>query len=131
MIYRQAAIDAVSKGCEELRGTFGRCKEKLLSLPSAQPEYRFDEWCTECKEYDQERHRCPRFNAVIRTAIEEMEADRKNGEWIDAPVYKQTQNGKTWDGYTYCSVCKEMHEYGYRSKFCPDCGTKMEGRKES
>lgn len=36
-ISRQAAIDAVSKGCQEWRGIFGRCEANLLSLPSAQP----------------------------------------------------------------------------------------------
>ena len=37
LISRQAAIDAVSEACEEWRGIFARCKEKLLSLPSVQP----------------------------------------------------------------------------------------------
>lgn len=52
--------------------------------------------------------------------------DRKVGKWIDDPVYKQTWDGKTWDGYTYCSECREMHKYGYRSNYCLNCGTKME-----
>lgn len=50
---------------------------------------------------------------------------RKRGRWIDEPVYKQTMDGRTWDGYTYCSECREMHEYGYRSNFCPNCGADM------
>ena len=37
-IYRQAAIDAVSEACEELRGVFGRCEDALKALPTAQPE---------------------------------------------------------------------------------------------
>lgn len=32
-------------------------------------ERRTDEWCTDCKEYDTERHCCPRFNRVIRAAM--------------------------------------------------------------
>ena len=52
--------------------------------------------------------------------------ERKKGKWIDEPVYKQTIDGKTWDGYTYCSECREMHEYGYRSNFCPSCGAEMQ-----
>lgn len=32
-----------------------------------------NEWCTDCKEYDQERHCCPRYNRVIRSAILEAE----------------------------------------------------------
>lgn len=38
MIYLEDAINAVDYACEELRGVFGRCEEKLLALPSAQPE---------------------------------------------------------------------------------------------
>lgn len=29
----------------------------------------FDEWCTDCKEYDTEKKCCPRFNRVIRGAL--------------------------------------------------------------
>lgn len=28
-----------------------------------------EEWCTDCKEYDNEKHCCPRFNKVIRTTL--------------------------------------------------------------
>ena len=31
-----------------------------------------DEWCTDCKEYDHEKHCCPRFNRVIRTTLNEV-----------------------------------------------------------
>ena len=54
----------------------------------------------------------------------------KTGRWIDEPIYKQTMDGKTWDGYTYCSECREMHEYGYRSNYCPNCGAAMEGEED-
>lgn len=30
-----------------------------------------DEWCTDCKEYDNEKNCCPRFNKVIREALKE------------------------------------------------------------
>lgn len=53
--------------------------------------------------------------------------ERKVSKWIDEPVYRQTMDGKTWDGYTYCSLCKEMHEYKYRSNFCSYCGARMKG----
>lgn len=43
-ISRQSAIDAVSEGCQELRGIFSRCEANLLSLPSAQPERKRGEW---------------------------------------------------------------------------------------
>ena len=40
-ISRRAAIEAVSHGCQEWRGIFGRCEENILALPSAQPEQRW------------------------------------------------------------------------------------------
>ena len=37
LISRQAALEAVSYECGELRGVFERIEERLLALPSAQP----------------------------------------------------------------------------------------------
>ena len=36
LISRQAAIDAVSRGCQEFRGIFAECEKKLNALPSAE-----------------------------------------------------------------------------------------------
>ena len=90
-------------------------------LPSAQPEYRLDEWCTDCKEYDTEKHCCPRFNQVIRTTLNEMKSERKKGKWIyNSPVtMKCDQCGfviKDWDWH--------------RFKFCPNCDCDMRGEQE-
>lgn len=35
-----------------------------------------DEWCTECKEYDNEKHYCPRFRKVIRRTVQEIQEER-------------------------------------------------------
>lgn len=35
-----------------------------------------DVWCEDCKEYDKEHHNCPRFNRVIRTALEDADMVR-------------------------------------------------------
>lgn len=43
---------------------------RLLSLTD-EVERKEGEWCTDCKEYDQEKHCCPRFNKVIRTTLQE------------------------------------------------------------
>lgn len=51
-ISRRAAIDAVSKGCEELRGVFGRCEDALKALPSAQQKalkYTGESICLYCQ----------------------------------------------------------------------------------
>ena len=82
MISRQAAVDAV----EELDIPEDMCVFEILShievalgtLPSAQPK--FDEWCDDCKEYDKERHCCPRWNRVIRETVDDMKAAQPG--WI-------------------------------------------------
>lgn len=69
---------------------YGTYKPEVLSeylkeyfMPSAQPEYKLDEWCEDCKEYDHERHCCPRFNRVIRETLEEIQAEQKPEQrWI-------------------------------------------------
>ena len=78
LISRQAAVDALKTGLAFHSYAWGVAATIILSLPSAQTEYKLDEWCTDCKEYDNEMHCCPRFNRVIRTAIE----DSKVGKWI-------------------------------------------------
>ena len=45
---------------------------KGLSV-KAEPEQRYDEWCTDCKEYDHERHCCPRWNRVIRETLNDAQ----------------------------------------------------------
>ena len=74
LISRQAAIAKIANlpdvyWAEEACVDKGSAVEALLRLPSAQPA--LDEWCTDCKEYDQERHCCPRWNMVIRTALDD------------------------------------------------------------
>ena len=45
------------------------------TITKAEEEF---EWCTDCKEYDQERHCCPRWTKVIRNTVEEL----KQPQWI-------------------------------------------------
>ena len=82
MISRQAAIDAIA---EALKGVFVEyqdiAKKIIANVPSAQPD--LDEWCTDCKEYDQEKHCCPRWNRVIRETLKDA---RPEPRWI--PVSK-------------------------------------------
>ena len=33
-------------------------------------------WCTDCKEYDQEKHCCHRWSKVIRDTVEEMKQEQ-------------------------------------------------------
>ena len=50
-IDRQAAIDAVSEACFELRGVFGRCEDALKDLPSADVVEVV--YCSECKYWNE------------------------------------------------------------------------------
>ena len=82
----------------------------------------WDEWCTGCKEYDHERHCCPRFNRVIRTTLDEVTPQMIKGKW----------NQISPAGIYECSVCgqnvmtDDIDVYHY----CHGCGAKMEDQDE-
>lgn len=102
----------------------------LNSLLSAQPEQHYEEWCDSCKEYDQEKHSCPRWNKVIRSTVEELKSaqpERKKGKWVEH------HEPYTWMGYTYwtCSECGfgEENENKIKFNFCPNCGADMRGEQ--
>lgn len=67
--------------------------------------------------YEKRMEKCPLIEV----------SERKVGEWVDELVYRDWE---IWDGYTYCSECKQTHEYGYRPKFCPNCGAEMKGESD-
>ena len=81
LISRQAAIDVLHGYFDGMleTDTWSICDVYGLIkiLPSAEPPYNLDEWCHDCKEYDQERHCCPRFNRVIKQTKEDFEAQNE------------------------------------------------------
>lgn len=91
LIDRQAAIDALfglyeyqrdidpTEAADLVRQGIYLAEKKIDQLPSAQPD--LDEWCNTCREYDSEKHCCPRFNRVIRGAVEEVKAQPEQ-RWI-------------------------------------------------
>lgn len=110
MISRQAALDAfgLSEKTRKYGGDHSGYETRMLyeiqdvleGLPSAVPEYKMDEWCTDCQEYDQEKHCCPRFNRVIRDALKEAQDSSliRRQDAIDAVCM---------DG---CGLCREVIE---------------------
>ena len=75
-ISRQGAIQLVQKKAWLTTATKAQLIAGITQLPTADPG--LDEWCTDCKEYDQERHCCPRWNRVIRETLKD--ARKENGE---------------------------------------------------
>lgn len=81
-ISRQAAINIASGFCHP-----SNIAKELAKLPSVQPKYNTSEWCHDCKEYDQDKHCCPRFNRVIRNAVEEIKQP-KTGHCKDCKYFE-------------------------------------------
>lgn len=97
LISRQAAIDCLRNNIAYLQA-FGcdRAVTLIEEVPSAEPEVlacgegelsaepddaALHESCTDCPLYDHDRHRCPRFNKVIPTTIQEI-LDTQTQRWI-------------------------------------------------
>lgn len=131
LISRKAAIEAILSrtNCKSVRDLYEYNAEHdlhmmwtggivdaidmVIGVPSAEPDT--DEWCTDCKEYDHERHCCPRWNRVIRETLKDAQQERKTGRWTQispAGIYE-------------CSECAQMvmtKDIGcYR--YCPNCGS--------
>ena len=112
LIDRKSAIDSIEKHLrfvDELypltetdrimNHAFEIAASCVYNLPSAQPD--LDEWCTDCKEYDQEKHCCPRWNRVIRKTAEEV---RQNAEprWIPVTERLPEKRGEYLVTYHPC-----------------------------
>jgi len=50
----------------------GAKKMFSLAVEALENKDALDEWCTDCKEYDKEKHCCPRFTKVIRETLKEI-----------------------------------------------------------
>jgi len=69
--------------------------KRIKALSSAEPE--LDEWCYDCKEYDKEKHSCPRWNRVIRNALKDAQSEIiycKNCKFTDGK--KPISDGRYW-----------------------------------
>ena len=61
-IYRESAIDAVSRGCQEFRGIFAECEKNLNELPSAEPDVTR---CGKCTHKDKKIDYCHYLGITI------------------------------------------------------------------
>lgn len=92
-----------------------RIYDIIDNAPTVEPCYQTTS-CLDCKMYDKEKHNCPRFCEVIRSAIEE----RPQGEWIKI--------GELGLAYK-CNKCEEVSVTP--ENFCPNCGAKMREDSEN
>lgn len=79
-IPRVKVIDYLCKHCPDDGECFKDCDEikHLRKMPSVTPqEPQSFKWCTDCKEYDQEKHCCHRWSKVIRDTVEEMKQEQE------------------------------------------------------
>ncbi len=108
-------------------GSYARVLDKLIAMASAQPEPHNDEWCTDCKEYDHEKHCCPRFNRVIRETLKEAQPERKRGRWMLSEMYESDHVAMI------CSECGATYDKtvaGGPFDYCPACGADMRGKTD-
>ena len=85
------------------------------------------EWCHTCKEYDQERHSCPRMRDVISRTVKELEEQYKPkvGAWIENETTYADNVRQTCE----CSVCGKISPRPL-GDYCRWCGAKMEGASD-
>lgn len=112
--------------------TFRTKSGKTVEFAKVSEEF---EWCHDCKEYDAERHCCPRWTKVIRKTVEEVKQGRPKGKWIKPTGMMPPE----YHGHYECSECGfwAMRDW-YRpwkgvvlSKFCGGCGAEMEGEEDN
>ena len=90
--------------CQSYERTINKLRESL----SAKSET--FEWCTDCKEYDQEAHCCHRWSKMIKKTADEMKIVRckncKYAEYIDDVKTlwcTECGQGRTVASYDFCS----------------------------
>ena len=121
LIDRQAAINAIKSDLSPIIDTYDlyrvlkmacidRAVRKVEQVPSAQPE--LDEWCTDCSEYDSEKHCCPRWNRVIRNTLKDAEPfiSDDGTVMISVPKGQLDKVGRVIVTEESTKYCKMMYE---------------------
>lgn len=84
--------------CNQHRWNEAKEYEALIDRLTAQPEPHYDEWCTDCKEYDKERHCCPRGNKVIRQTLTNTQPEPCEDAVSRKAAIAQMQGLPKWNG---------------------------------
>ena len=127
LIDRKNAIDVLQiladKMTDEGRTVMAQAISVLRDLSSVKPD--MDEWCTECKEYDKEKHCCPRWNKVIRQTVEEMQMMGKIAKVIEHDASINTNDGYKYYRTEYIGGKKKKKVIG-GDEYCSHCGARLE-----
>ena len=114
-ISKRAVIEAITDELDKIdhvpQWVYDRLENKIRQLPSAEEES--FEWCTDCKEYDQEQHCCHRWSKIIKKTVDEMQIvrckDCKYAEYIDDVKTlwcTECGQGRTVAPYDFCSYAE-------------------------
>lgn len=80
-----------------------------------------DEWCTDCKEYDHEKHCCHRWNRVIKKVVDEVR-EKYDERTAKVEVVEKPNIFK-------CSECGQYFHstsWGSPVAYCSRCGCRLE-----
>lgn len=71
------ALDSVSLGRVPYKGIIMYTINAIKHGRVLEQEPQTFKWCTDCREYDQEKHCCHRWSKVIRDTVEEMKQEQE------------------------------------------------------
>ena len=105
--------------CETATNIFVKVEEAIMAWNKAMGADRgLDEWCTDCKEYDQEQRCCHRWNRVIKYVVDEVR------EKYDERTAKAKVNFK--DENYFFGWCECGQYQSSQFPYCPACGCRLE-----
>ena len=78
-----------------------------MAMKALEQEPQTFKWCTDCREYDQEKHCCHRWSKVIRNTVEEMKQ-----EYIERDVLDKIR-AEIETKYGQCDICEYFEDYDY------------------
>lgn len=114
-IDRQAAINALWKAMHEY-------EDKMEKQFIESDDLDIEEWI-------QHRIFVQNMSDIDRKVILNLPSAEpvRHGEWLKMDgSYKFDKNA-----YAECSVCGGVEFLGYRKKYCPNCGAKMDGERRT
>jgi uncharacterized paraquat-inducible protein A len=98
-----------------------------LAIKALEQEPQSFKWCTDCKEYDQEKHCCHRYSKVVKDTVAEIRQELKTGHWVGIDEYPHEDYECDNCGFIHTFIDGHTAQYNY----CPNCGAKMVEPQES